>query len=244
MLTLWDLIPKRRGRGGGGSPTAAPITTQAPPPRPERSVRIAPASPGRARGAGARERYEAMTRAMLDEYGVRVRKWRSSMSGVAWEVHYQDGRLVRLIESPRPRGPVSASIFLHEIGHHAIGFNRYRPRCLEEYHAWRWSLERMDQFGFTITKRVEDRVRDSLRYAVWKAQRRGLKRIPAELLPYLADPPVASRRAPATPPRLPQRVEISGSNDSTSASSASTSSGAVSKLHISRASDQAGSPKR
>ena len=66
----------------------------------------------------------------LGEQAVGVRKWRSSMSGVAWQVTYRDGTVARLIESPRPRGPVSAAIFLHEIGHHAIGLGRFRPRCL------------------------------------------------------------------------------------------------------------------
>ena len=36
-----------------------------------------------------------------------------------------------------------------------------------------------------ITDRVLDRVRQSLQYAVAKARRRGLKRIPPELLPYV-----------------------------------------------------------
>ena len=131
------------------------------------------------------ERYEAMTREMLARHNVRVRKWRSSMSGVAWAVHYENGRVSRLIEAPRPKGPMSAAIFLHEIGHHAIGFGVYRPRCLEEYHAWVFSLEQMRAHGLNVTPAVERRMRESLQYAVWKARRRGIKRIPAELLPYL-----------------------------------------------------------
>ncbi len=126
-----------------------------------------------------------MARHMLREHGVRVRKWRSSSSGVAWQVRYADGSISRLIESPRPRGPVSAAIFLHEIGHHAIGFDRYKPRCLEEYHAWMYSLGQMERWDITITERVRDRVHDSLHYAVLKARRRGLKRLPHELEPYL-----------------------------------------------------------
>ncbi|MEO0630930.1 MAG: hypothetical protein AAFY46_09410 [Planctomycetota bacterium] len=122
-----------------------------------------------------------MTRLMLKEHGVRVRKWRSSSSGVAWQVTYGDGTVSRLIESPRPRGPISAAIFLHEIGHHAIGFNRYKPRCLEEYHAWMFALEQMRHWGLNITDRVHERVHDSLHYAVAKARRRGLQRLPAEL---------------------------------------------------------------
>ncbi|MBX3383660.1 MAG: hypothetical protein KF864_09145 [Phycisphaeraceae bacterium] len=126
-----------------------------------------------------------MTRRMLDLYGVRVRRWRTNMSGIAWELTYADGSRSRLIESPKPRGPMSAAIFLHEIGHHAIGFNVYKPRCLEEYHAWMFSLEQMRKEGLNITESVQRRVDRSLRYAVAKARRRGIKAIPAELKPYL-----------------------------------------------------------
>lgn len=107
------------------------------------------------------------------------------MSGVAWELRYRDGSVSRLIEAPRPRGPVSAAIFLHEIGHHAIGFDRYKPRCLEEYHAWAFSLQQMERLGLNVTPAVHRRVRESLRYAVAKARRRGLRRIPEELVRYV-----------------------------------------------------------
>jgi hypothetical protein len=128
------------------------------------------------------DRYERMTRECLAEYGVRVRKWRSSMSGCAWEVYYHDGRRSRLIESPKPKGPMSAAIFLHEIGHHAIGLGAYKPRCLEEYYAWAWSLAEMERRGLNVTDAVRKRMRDSLVYAVDKAKRRGLKRVPPELV--------------------------------------------------------------
>jgi hypothetical protein len=125
---------------------------------------------------------------MLAEHGVRVRKWRTSMTGVAWEVTYADGSLVRLIEAPRPKGPMSAAIFLHEIGHHAIGFHRYRPRCLEEYHAWAWSLAAMEKSGITVTDAVRRRMHESLHYAIEKARRRGLRELPAELAPFMRRP--------------------------------------------------------
>jgi hypothetical protein len=131
------------------------------------------------------ERYEAMVREMLAKYDVRVRKWRTSMSGIAWYVTYRDGHVQRLIESPRPKGPMSAAIFLHEIGHHAIGFNVYKPRCLEEYHAWQFSLREMERLGLSVTEGVKTRVYRSLRYAVAKAQRRGIREVPVELLPYM-----------------------------------------------------------
>ena len=84
---------------------------------------------------------------------------------------------------------MSAAIFLHEVGHHAIGLGAYRPRCLEEYHAWRWSLEMMRQLGLNVTPPVENRMAESLHYAIAKARRRGLKRLPIELAPYVQLPP-------------------------------------------------------
>jgi hypothetical protein len=173
--TLWDLLK--------GPPP--------PPPEVKTRQRVKPSKPLQPpvprRRPTMQEKYAALIVEMKATYGVRVRKWRSSTSGCAWEVHYHDGSTSRLIESPRPRGPMSCAIFLHEIGHHAIGFGRYRPRCLEEYHAWRWALETMRQRGFNVTPAVEKRMAESLRWAVAKGARRGLRRIPAELLPYVAE---------------------------------------------------------
>jgi hypothetical protein len=130
------------------------------------------------------DKYDAMTRDMLAKYGVRVRRWRTAMSGIAWELRYHDGRTARLIESPRPKGPMSAAIFLHEIGHHAIGFNTYKPRCREEYYAWAFAIEQMEKLGLNITDGVRRRMHDSLHYAVMKAKRRGLREVPEELEAY------------------------------------------------------------
>lgn len=135
-------------------------------------------------GLSAVRRYDVMYKTMLKENGVRVRKWRSSSSGVAWQLKWHDGTTSRLIESPKPKGPMSAAIFLHEIGHHAIGFDTYKPRCLEEYHAWMYSLVEMESWGIQITQAVRDRVHDSLYYAVSKAKRRGLRVLPPELTVY------------------------------------------------------------
>jgi hypothetical protein len=132
------------------------------------------------------DRYDALVEEMKSAHNIRVRKWRKSSSGVAWTVRYiQSGRVVRLIESPYPRGPMSCAIFLHEVGHHAIGLGVYRPRCLEEYHVWVWALRTMREMGFNVTPAVERRVQRSMHYAVAKARRRGLKEIPAELMQYL-----------------------------------------------------------
>lgn len=168
-MTLWDLLPKPKARKRRPAKRAQPVRKP--------TAKRAP--------TGMQLRYEQVTRQMLAEYGVRVRKWRSSMSGVAWQVTYQDGSVSRLIESPKPKGPMSAAIFLHEIGHHAIGFGTYKPRCLEEYYAWKFSIDKMHELGLNVTDRVHERMHDSLNYAVEKALRRGLKRIPGELMPYI-----------------------------------------------------------
>jgi len=171
--TLWDFLTPRSRRAK----------------RPPR--RRAPAA---ARSGPMTERYERVTREMLKTHGVRVRKWRTSMSGVAWQVTYKDGSVSRLIEAPRPRGPMSAAVFLHEIGHHAIGFGTYSPRCLEEYHAWKFALDTMREQGLNVTDRVLARERESVAYAVEKAIRRGLKRLPTELEPYLDRARARARR--------------------------------------------------
>jgi len=76
---------------------------------------------------------------------------------------------------------MSWAIILHEVGHHALGIGRFSPRCLEEYHAWRWALMAMEDLGITIGDRVHERMRASLHYALAKARRRGLVTIPEEL---------------------------------------------------------------
>lgn len=170
---LWDLLP------GGTQEKAAPRRRKARP-----AARSAPAQGGRPparRATPQQDRYDELVREMKRIHGLRVNKWRSSTSGCAWEVHYQDGTTSRLIESPYPKGPMSCAVFMHEVGHHAIGLHRYRPRCLEEYHAWRWGLEEMAARGFSVTDRVLKRRDDALRYAVSKAVRRGLRRLPVEL---------------------------------------------------------------
>jgi len=134
------------------------------------------------------KRYDAVVEEMKATHGFRVRRWRSAMTGCAWIVRYHNGEEGRLIEAPYPRGPMSAAVFLHEVGHHAIGFRTYSPRCLEEYHAWRWSLEAMCERGLNVTPAVERRMAESLHYALDKARRRGLKNIPVELLPYVQRP--------------------------------------------------------
>lgn len=189
QLLLWRLPSKRKRKPARRGPSVKRPAVRTVAEAPRRK----PAPPA---ANSMAERYERMTRTMLDRHGVRVRKWRTSMSGVAWQVTYHDGTVSRLIESPRPRGPMSAAVFLHEIGHHAIGFNVYRPRCLEEYHAWRYSLEQMREWDLNVTPAVERRMHESLHYAIAKAARRGLKRLPVELIPYADEPPPRPARGP------------------------------------------------
>lgn len=194
-MTLWDLIRPQRGQGRTRPEVNGAVDRDPPPPAPAKPRSTRARRPATRPRAGALERYDEVIRIMLDRHRVRVRKWRKHMSGVAWEVRYGNGAVVRLIECPRPRGPVSMSIFLHEIGHHAIGFDRYSPRCLEEFHAWSFALEQMKSHELNITDAVLERVHDSLHYAVDKARRRGLRRLPRELEPYARPRPGRSRRA-------------------------------------------------
>jgi hypothetical protein len=122
---------------------------------------------------------------MKSRYDIRVRRWRPSMSGKAWRVYYHDGRAVNWVESPKPRTPISLAIFLHEVGHHVIGFQKYRRRCEEEFHVWMWALNEMRRHGVEPNEKVHRRVELSMRYAVDKAVRRGIKQIPETLLRYL-----------------------------------------------------------
>jgi hypothetical protein len=121
-------------------------------------------------------------------YDVKVRRWRSNMSGAAWRVYHHDGRVVNWIEAPKPKTPISLAIFLHEVGHHAIGFERYKRRCEEEYHVWLWALAEMRRSGVDPDARVTRRFDMSMRYAVAKAMRRGIKDLPEKLRRFAARP--------------------------------------------------------
>jgi hypothetical protein len=132
----------------------------------------------------SRANYRPIVTRTLARFQIKVRRWRTSMSGCAWTVRYTNGHIGNYIEAPRPRTPISLVIFLHEIGHHAIGFNAYKKRCEEEFHAWQWALKEMRRCGVEPDNRVRRRVRLSLQYAVGKAQRRGIRTLPHYLLPY------------------------------------------------------------
>jgi len=120
-------------------------------------------------------------RVVKSRYDVRIRKWRKTMSGCAWRVYYHDGRVINWIESPVPRTPISLAIFLHEVGHHVIGFERYKRRCEEEYHVWVWAINQMRELGVEPDAKVHRRFQLSMQYAVGKALRRGIKDLPEPL---------------------------------------------------------------
>ncbi|MDX2132617.1 MAG: hypothetical protein SFY69_11255 [Planctomycetota bacterium] len=202
MLTLWDLIEPvaRVLRQPSRKPPTQPAPTQPAPTQPAPAkpaptqpapAKLAPVKRARPRPAktaarrpSAAERYEALVRELLAEHNIRVRKWRSGSSGIAVVLRYRDGSVRRYIECPRPRGPMSVAIALHEIGHHVLGVGAISPRCLEEWAAWDYALRTMEARGVPITDRVRRRVDRSLRYAVAKARRRGLRDLPAQLAPY------------------------------------------------------------
>lgn len=170
--TLWDLLGLR--------PNVQRSRSRR---RPAATSAVAP-SRGTSR---AQKRYDELVVELKSEWNIRIHKWRTSTSGCAWEVRDRAGGVTRLIEAPYPRGPMSCVVFLHEVGHHAIGFGRYRPRCLEEFKAWEWALDQMRMRKLNVTDAVMRRHDDAMRYAVSKALRRGLKRLPVELMPYLPD---------------------------------------------------------
>lgn len=214
MLTLWDLLetpdaPPDTGHEPPSVSPAAPTPKRRPLPRTTRQP--TPKRPS------APDRYRALERTMLTAYRVRVRKWRTHTSGVAWQVLYRDGTISRLIEAPRPRGPVSTAVFLHEIGHHAIGFTTYKLRCLEEYHAWRFALEQMALFGIEITPRVRFRVRDALLYEIKRAARLGFRRIPPELIACIAEQEHFLGQSAFTGTSKSASINATGSNGWTSA---------------------------
>ena len=129
--------------------------------------------------------YSPIVETMKTRYHLRVRKWRKTMSGCAWRVYYVDGRVINWIEAPVPRTPISLAIFLHEVGHHVIGFHTYKKRCEEEYHAWVWAIAQMRKLGVEPDERVARRFDLSMQYAVGKAMRRGLKQLPEPLAQFL-----------------------------------------------------------
>jgi len=140
----------------------------------------------RADSSGAMAELGAVVARIKQEHGVRVKRWRTNMTGCAWQVRYRDGRVVRWIEAPYPKTPISLCIFLHEVGHHVIGFETYKHRCEEEYHVWNWAIAQMRRLGIEPDAAVQRRFELSMQYAVGKALRRGIKRLPEPLMQFVS----------------------------------------------------------
>ena len=129
----------------------------------------------------AQQRYDAIVEDSLAQHGLRVRRWRNSLSGLATLRIYRDGSQDRTIESPYPTSPLRLAIFLHEVGHHVIGLGVFRPRCLEEFHAWRYAIDRMNEMGLPTEGTVQRRFERSMQYAVAKSVRRGIRALSVEV---------------------------------------------------------------
>lgn len=125
--------------------------------------------------------YDRIVRLVKQRYSIRIHRWRRTMTGCAWRVSFNDGRSINWVESPKPKTPLSLSIFLHEVGHHVVGFYTYRRRCEEELAAWRFALRTMRRLGIEPDARTLRRVDRSMQYAVEKALRRGIRALPTEL---------------------------------------------------------------
>ena len=85
-----------------------------------------------AMSAPAAPNLDAIVNLVKHRHHVRVHRWRKSMSGCAWQTTYDNGQTIRWIECPYPKTPLSLSIFLHEVGNHVLGFDRFKRRAAPE----------------------------------------------------------------------------------------------------------------
>jgi hypothetical protein len=106
--------------------------------------------------------------ALLDETGVRVRKFRSNMTGISF-THYTE------IEAPYPKTARSFAIFAHEIGHQVLHRdNSSYPRWREEVEAWDFALAQFARFGLKGIRKQQRIATRLIAYAFEKAIRRGV----------------------------------------------------------------------
>jgi hypothetical protein len=164
-------------------PDAPVVPVMATAPRPPRGID---------HGRPSQQRFDAIVADFLARHPLRVKRWRSTLSGVAVLRIFRDGREERTIEAPYPTSALRLAIFLHEVGHHVLGLGVHRPRCLEEYLAWRYAIDRLAELGIPVEGPVARRFERSMQYAVAKAIRRGIRRLPVELLQFA---PESVRRA-------------------------------------------------
>lgn len=131
-----------------------------------------------------RTRYDDIVKRVKHAYDIRIRRWRTTMSGCAWSTLHRDGRRTNWVESPRPRSALSLAVFLHEVGHHAIGIDRDEHHSDEEYLAWKWAIDTMRRLGVEPDARVRRRVQRSMQYAVEQSVRRGMRLVPPRFHEY------------------------------------------------------------
>lgn len=160
------------------------VVTAAPSPTAMAELRRPRTPRGVDRSRAVQRRYDEIVDAMLAKYRLHVRCWRNSLSGLATLRQFRDGRLEHWIESPYPTTPLRMAIFLHEVGHHAIGLGVHRPRCVEELRAWEWSIAAMRAFGLRTDGTVLRRFRRTMRYEVWRSMKRGMRRLPKDVEPF------------------------------------------------------------
>lgn len=186
-----EIRPTSPSRSQSGLQAGVQVARRGPGTRVKRSVSKVPAVSGAPRpprgidhARPMQQRLDRIVAEVLAHHPLRVKRWRSSLSGLAVLRIYRDGREERTIESPYPTSPLRLAIFLHEVGHHVLGLGVHRPRCLEEYLAWRYAIDRLVELGIAVDGPVARRFERSMQYAVAKALRRGIRRLPVELLPF------------------------------------------------------------
>jgi hypothetical protein len=111
-----------------------------------------------------REPWRSATALLLDEHGLRVRRWRGSTTGCAYHA-------VPEIEGPEPRGRVSFAVLAHEVGHKALHHGRSKPRWLEEVEAWDFALGQFERLrlgdpGAGVRRRAQRGVAHSFGMAI------------------------------------------------------------------------------
>lgn len=114
--------------------------------------------------------YERAGYVLLGRHHIKVHKWRSSNSGLAYT---NAGR--NEIESPRPRGPISFGVLAHEIGHIVLHqFNGKYPRWREEVEAWEFALKALADANLKGYERLETHARGCLHHNFNRAVCRGV----------------------------------------------------------------------
>ena len=96
------------------------------------------------------ERYWAIALEEAARHDVTIKRFRPSLSGKAFVSQ-------RTITAPRPRTRRRLRVFLHEVGHIALGHSDPKPRYVAEQEADEWAFETMRRHGIRVRRRrIED----------------------------------------------------------------------------------------